>query len=78
MSRCVVTRLILAVEGTGASNVAAFFWDEDPKGARAAFSLDTPSYIEAGGTHQVSATYRLKACGTRQLFISVGKARPMN
>ena len=69
---------LLSAADQGISNTAAFFWDEDPKSTDdpVAFGLESPSYIQANGTHQVSAIYRPKSCGTRQLFITVGNGTP--
>ncbi len=63
---------LLSAANQGIANTAAFFWNEDPKSPDAvAFALEVPSYIQADGTHQVSATYRPKTCGTHQVFITV-------
>ena len=68
---------LLSAANLGISNLAAFFWDEDPKGEDAvAFALETPSYIQADGAHQVSAIYRPKSCGTHQVFITVANGTP--
>ncbi len=68
---------LLSAADQGISNAAAFFWDEDPKGEDAvAFGLESPSYIQANGTHQVSAIYRPKHCGTYPLFITVTNGTP--